>query len=321
MKKIITFNPSISSLNRGDDVIVDSSKRYLSKIFPDAFMVDISSHLPVSNMFMRFLDDFKLRFVLGSNLMASNMNSRFRQWDITIPTMKKVGPVVLMGVGWRLYQDDINFYTRYLYRNVLSKELLHSVRDEYAENKLKKAGFKNVIMTGCPSLWGFTPDYCETIPQKKAKNVVTTITDYVPDPKSDVRTIKMLKETYENVYLWVQGSRDIEYLKEIGMLNEVKLINPQLEAYDNFLVNNAVDTDFVGTRLHGGVRALQKGLRTIIIGIDNRSLEIKKSCNIPVCDKNDFTSLVDMINNGFETKIKIPQQNIEQWLKQFQNME
>jgi hypothetical protein len=42
------------------------------------------------------------------------------------------------------------------------------------------------------------------------------------------------------------------------------------------------DVDFVGARLHGGIRALQRGRRTLTIALDNRAREIAGDTGMPV---------------------------------------
>ena len=53
-------------------------------------------------------------------------------------------------------------------------------------------------------------------------------------------------------------------------------MSPTLEAFDN-LLESEIDLDYIGTRLHAGIRAIQKKRRSIIIGVDNRALEMQKT--------------------------------------------
>ena len=92
-------------------------------------------------------------------------------------------------------------------------------------------------------------------------------------------------------------------------------MNPHLNDYDSFLDSH--DVDFIGTRLHGGIRALQKMKRTIIIGIDNRAIELNKDFNIPDLNQNEINNLGDYIESDIETDINIPKDNIAIFLSQF----
>ena len=61
-----------------------------------------------------------------------------------------------------------------------------------------------------------------------------------------------------------------------------------MQGYDSFL-ENTKNIDYVGTRLHGGMRALQHEKRTIILGIDNRAIELNKDYNIPVIEQKNLS--------------------------------
>ena len=90
-----------------------------------------------------------------------------------------------------------------------------------------------------------------------------------------------------------------------------------MESYDKIL--NLKDVDYVGTRLHAGIRALSKGHRTIVISIDNRAKNIGKDTGLPVIEREDIEVLLqEKINSEFVTDIRMPINNIKKWKKQFQ---
>jgi len=173
----------------------------------------------------------------------------------------------------------------------------------------------NVLNTGCPTLWNLTEKHCMEIPKIKAKNVIFTITDYAKNPERDINLISLLSKNYEKVFVWIQGMGDYDYIEKIKGNNIVNFINPNLFDFDEFLKTN--DVDYVGTRLHAGIRALQFKRRTIIIGIDNRAIEMKNDFNLPVINQKEINNLELFINSDFETKISIPTKNIETWKNQF----
>jgi len=313
-KKVVLYNPSISSLNIGDHIIFDGANKQLEGLLSNAFVVEVSTHLPISR-YLRHTKDFDYKFVCGSNLLRGKMNRFFRQWDINIFNANNIGPCVLVGAGWWQYGDDPNYYTKKLYKKVLSSNIIHSVRDSYTEGQMRKMGFENVINTACPTMWSLTKEHCLEIPNSKSDEVVTTITDYNRDAINDKRMLEILCDNYKNVYLWLQGTMDYDYFKELKLNSEkIKLIPPNLESYDAILEKNI---DFVGTRLHAGVRALQKKKRTIIIAIDNRAIEKEKDFNLKCLLRNENDLLSDLINSDFPTDINIPIENIEKWKSQF----
>jgi polysaccharide pyruvyl transferase WcaK-like protein len=221
-----------------------------------------------------------------------------------------------MGVGWWQYQNKPNSYTESLYKAVLSNKYMHSVRDSYTKKMLASIGINNVINTTCPTLWQLSKEHCATIPTSKAKSVITTLTFYKRNVELDFKLLDILLRNYENVHLWIQGIEDLDYLKEIlPDYERVKLVAPTMEAYNNLLDQD--DVEYLGTRLHAGVRAIQKGKRALIVAVDNRAIEISKDTNLNVIDRNDVELVNDFINNEYVTDINLPIDNINAWKAQF----
>ena len=108
-------------------------------------------------------------------------------------------------------------------------------------------------------------------------------------------------------------------LTNLSNFNKTKLniLGPSLKDYTKFLLN--YECDYIGTRLHGGIYALQHKKRTIILKIDNRAEEMQKFCNLPCIARNDLQDLIEKINTSFETNIIIPEDNIKKWKEQFKN--
>lgn len=269
------------------------------------------------------LDSNKYIFVCGTNLLKGmKLKARRNQWKIGIKFLsyilkKKINNIVLVGVGWNSYQNKkLNFLEKYFLKKLLNNGHLHSVRDEYTRKKLQEIGIKNVINTGCLTTWSLTQEHCRKINTYKSDKVIFTLTDYNRDYNKDRKLIEILKRNYKEVYFWPQGSEDLEYVKELVKDNILyEIISPNYESYKNFLEEN--ECDFIGTRLHGGIKALQLLKRTIIIGIDNRALEMQGN-NLPILKRDEIDDKLDeMINSNFIIKIDSYSKNIEKWKSQF----
>ncbi|SDK97122.1 polysaccharide pyruvyl transferase family protein [Halanaerobium congolense] len=316
MKKILLHDPGISTMNLGDKIISKSAKNELNMILGKSFAIEISTHLPKSYYYMRHFKNFDYKFVLGSNLLKSTFFGFKRQWDITWRLSKYTGPSILMGVGWWQYGNKPNFYTKLLLKSLLSSEYLHSVRDDYTSRMLKKIGINNVINTSCPTMWNLTKDHCKQIKKNKSDKVVFTLTNYNKDMQKDLKLVKILKKNYREIYFWPQGLLDYEYLTELNVnIDNVMILDPSIKAFDGVL--NEENIDYVGTRLHGGIRSLQYKNRTIIISIDNRAKEKSRSFNIPIIERNNIDTLYSLINSSIITDINIPISNIKKWKNQF----
>lgn len=314
-KDIGLLNPSIGSANLGDLIIYDSIYNSLRDIFPNDLFTNYPTQLHTSYDAMAEMSKKDMLFVVGTNLLTSNLDIS-NQWKITTAHMRFIkGQVVLMGCGWWQYQGDINNFSKKIYKNILNKEVLHSVRDNYTLEKLKSIGIENVVNTTCPTLWGLTEDHCLQIPTQKKENVITTLTCYKKDADLDYKMLKTLSDNYENVYLWAQGLDDIIYYDSLndGFKN-INIIPPTLEAFDSAL--ESIECDYIGSRLHAGVRALQKKRRTLILAVDNRAIEIGRDVNLNVEKRDcDYILVENFIQNTYNTKINLPIENIMLWKK------
>lgn len=259
----------------------------------------------------------RLKFVGGTNILAKNMLTHYPQWNINLFNCKPLSGSILVGVGAGAGEHK-DWYTRRLYRKVLNHNYYHSCRDErtkqYVENIL---GLK-AINTGCVTMWMLTPDFCRSIPTTKSDKVVFTLTAGKHDDR-DQLLIDTLKRSYKDIYFWPQGISDYDYLHTYNNIDGIIILPASKQAYDRFLTD--FDTDYVGTRLHGGIYAMRHKRRSIIITIDERAREINRSNNLVCIEKNDIAQLESVINSEIETKVRMDYVKINSWKEQFKNYE
>lgn len=313
-KQIALARADLMSANLGDEIIMSYIKQNLDDLFSNCIFNSVPTQMKLDSRAKKVLERSYLSFVCGTNLVASNMRTR-KQWNVNLTDAFIKNKFILMGVGWWQYQNKADAYTRFLFKHILSCKYIHSVRDEYTKSKFFEAGITNVINTGCPTMWKLTPEFCRCIPCDKAECVVFTLTDYKKSPEKDKILIRILKEHYSKVYIWIQNDDDYFYLSRLTNENEIGIIPPSLNAYDSFLKENRVD--YVGTRLHGGIRALNNGIRTIILAVDNRAREIGNDTGLQVLDRAEIEKLPRIIETQWETNIRIPEENIRIWKEQF----
>ena len=312
------------SFNLGDQIIMDCARKGLEPIIKDAFVVNLPTHSPLYHWyefslrkydsFHESLDSIDYKFVCGTNLLSKNMKIRKPTWNIRIGDLKYLKDFILVGVGTDDLQRIENRYTEKLWLKALSKEYVHSTRDDKTKVLLNSLGLK-AINTGCVTLWQFTNDLCNAIPEGKSDEAIFTITDYKPDSELDSKMIKILLDKYNKVYCWLQGVLDERYLSQIGVKQEVEYINPSLQAFDAFLETH--ECDYIGTRLHAGIRAMQKRRRSIIIGVDNRAKDIRENYGINYIGRTDIDKLDKMIDSSFKTELSVNQDKIKDFLEQF----
>lgn len=312
MTAISLIDTSIASDNLGDQIIMDA---VASEIFAAIPNVTIS-HTMASHQFPRPRDylaqrraDFSV--IGGTNALKSHMFVR-GNWKITPIDILLLQNVVLLGVGWQQYQGKVDALSKMFFRGALSKRHLHSVRDTHSLELLSSC-IPNVVNTSCPTLWQLDAAACDRISTRIAKKVIFSLTYYSPHA-ADIQIFNELMRRYAEVYFWPQQPSDSDYAKAIGMVGFTP-IEPSIAAYNRILDNEEVD--FVGTRLHGGIRALQRGRRTLVLAVDNRAREIAKDTNLAVVERESLASIKDWIERSDRVSISLPIEQIRAWKSQF----
>lgn len=312
-RTITLLDTSVSSTNVGDEIIMEAVNNQLRQVLSNDYVNRVASHETMSAKSRRMIATSDYVIAGGSNLLSSHAGMK-SVWKLS-PLDAGLGPkFVMMGVGWYHDQGAPDPYAAWLFKSMFSRDRLHSVRDGYSKKKLESLGFTNVLNTGCPTLWELPGDVNERTPRAKARNVVTTLNTYMKDRDADTALLNLLQVKYEQVFAWVQTYADQDYLK--SLFPSIKLIAPNLPAYDGLLTGDP-DLDYVGNRLHAGIRALQKGRRAIIIEIDNRAREMGRDFNLPTVAREDFVSLESMIAAPRPMRISLPKADIARWLDQW----
>lgn len=323
MEKILLLDTSVSSLNKGDEIIMECVRKELGFILKDNFELTLPTHVSAFHWYqilrglyrVRKYAQCKLKFVGGTNLLVKNMFTYYPQWNMNIFNNKAIRGCILVGVGAGA-GEKTNLYTEWLYKKTLNHTYFHSARDERTKAYIESLGLK-ALNTGCVTMWMLTPEFCKTIPTKKANRVVFTLTansQMSKDPL-DQELIDTLKRNYSEVYYWVQGDMDYEYLRLFENIDNIKILPATKQAYHELLMED--DLDYVGTRLHAGVYAMRHRKRSIILVIDERAREINKSNNLNCLEKKDVSKLEAYINSEFETRIIMPFDTIKKWKSQF----
>lgn len=308
------IDPAVENdINLGDHIISQAVQGVLRDRCGFERIVRVPSIHRLRPEHYRELESCDLIIVGGTNLLSSNMDE-YNQWKIDLTDADRLGPVVLMGVGWWQYQRPPNAYTCELLRRVLHPGMLHSVRDSFTQRQLAAVGVTNVVNTSCPTVWNLTSDRLPCVPRQKGDEVVTTVTCYNRSPGADRAMLDVLQSHYRRVHLWPQGNEDRDYAATLG--NGYTFLDGGLDAFDRFL-DSRVQVDYVGTRLHAGIRALQHGLRSLVLALDNRAKEIARDIALPVVDRHDTRAVEDWIRTPRALSIRIPERQINAWIMQF----
>lgn len=323
MKRVLLLDTSVGSLNLGDEIINRSIERNWPELFRSTYIMRLGAHTPVFSplqyaLWRRKLGMYKsadVKFLCGTNALYTNMLRPLPTWNINYLNCGLVSGTVCLGAGAGVNSRGVNLYTRALYRKVLAHNVVHSVRDERTKRLLERVGLR-AWNTGCPTLWGLTPEHCETIARHKGDEVIFTLTSYHPDPPKDRAMIAVLRRHYSCLHFWPQSIDDLDYLHSLGEVDGVEIVTPSLAGFQEVLDQGA---DYVGNRLHGGIFALQRRRRAIIVAIDYRAREMGKDYSLPLVERDAIeTDLAGLVQTSWETRIDgLDFDLIETWKAQF----
>lgn len=323
MEQVLILDTSIGSANRGDDIIMECVFSELSHILTNRFVQTLPTHVTPFSGFQVFRNSSavqryaksKYKFVGGTNLLIPNLFTHYPQWNINVFNYKPLKDCILVGVGAGAGAErGSNWYTRYVYHRMLNHSFYHSARDERSKTYIESLGLK-AINTGCVTMWKLTPGFCMEIPTKKSDRVVFTLTGHNEMDYRDQYLIDTLLRNYKDIYFWPQGIKDFDYLQQFKGIESINVLSATKATYDFFLSN--FDTDYVGTRLHGGVYAMRHKRRAIIIAFDERARAINAKNHLNCVDINRLEELEPKINSEFPTEVVMDFEAINRWKQQF----
>lgn len=312
MRLVALLDTSIATDNLGDEIIMDSVRHELRAIMPDAYMITVPTHDTLGRRAHKVLKSAEFGIVGGTNIMSSRL-MRGANWKLWPLDVRAMHDIVLMGVGWMDYAPAPTRLAGQLYNRVLSRTYTHSARDDYSRGRVAQLPVK-VLNTACPTMWQLTPEHMAQVPAKKADQVVAALTFYRPRPAEDRALLETLQRSYDKVWFWVQQPEDLAYARSLGDF-DLRILPPNSAAYADFLKSE--DVDFVGSRLHGGIRALHHKRRTLILSIDNRAREIARDTGLSVIERDDVAGVEAWIAAPTHTTLTLPDAAISAWRSQF----
>lgn len=329
---IVLLDPALQdhegnpSTNLGDLIISESNLAVLNYLFPGKEIIRLSSHSFLEKKHRDMINQSRYCFVGGTNILGSDMMTwrllQLRKGRL-LWLFPGVNNLILMSGGWgQGYGLPITFKTKELYKRILHKEILHSVRDLYTENKLLTETKVKAIHTSCASAWRLNG--LETNLHKTESDCLFTITDYAKNEEEDNSFIEQLIASFQRLYFFPQGAMDTEYLHSLPVYKNNREKFAELPRsyteYKAFVKSQSFV--YIGTRLHGGILCLDHQHPALILGTDNRAKEMAKSIYLPVISRNDTASLARWLNREklFEHNIELPLNNIKTWKEQFKNL-
>jgi polysaccharide pyruvyl transferase WcaK-like protein len=324
MPSVCIFDPGLKdrslkpSDNLGDVIIQQAVTRVVGALFPGHEIVRIATHDYPSNAELNRALACDWMVIGGSNIVGSYAYL-YREWKLGFGQIMRLrGRAILFGGGWGWYQERPTIPARWMLNTLLSRTHLHSVRDSYTERHLRQLGFNNVINTSCPTTWPLVDRPTIGVRSVPSKDALLMLTDYRGEPEADRALVQLLLSRYERVHFWLQGARDDAYARALlgGDFARLNVIPHSYAALEAFLKSD-VEFDYVGTRLHGGIRCLLAGRRGLIITVDNRAIEMARDIGLPTAPRGDLDAVTRWIDGSPLVELRLPLGNMRIWAAQF----
>lgn len=312
-------NTGLASDNLGDKIIVELLKDNFSELFThNQGYFEVGSHDGNEKVSKDFINRSQFCFVTGGNTIPIKKMYPFKNILNIKSSYNKFlkNKIVFIGAGTENYEKNALFnFTAKIYLNyVINHKIPSSTRDIYSKNYLKKLGIKNVYFTGCPTTWGLK----DKIKNKKLRACLFTITSHRRNNIKDGLLFKYCYEHFDKVYCWPQQTGDIDYILKLFKMypnNKSELLGYSLECLKNTINKNEISHS-VGTRLHGNLYCLSKGIVPIIISIDNRAAELCTNINLPHINRLNLN--IESISKTLAKKefcVNIPHKEINEFKK------
>lgn len=156
--QIITLlDTAVGSTNKGDEIIMKCIEEELHDLLNNYFVMKVPTHFVSSDFFQNIgslpdsanhIAHSKYKFICGTNLLSDSMFHRSNQWNINLYNSKHLVGCIGVGIGSLTKKGRMDLYTKMLYKKVLNKNMIHSVRDKIAEQMLKELGLDAVKVYG-----------------------------------------------------------------------------------------------------------------------------------------------------------------------------
>jgi len=304
-RRVVLLDTSVATSNEGDRIIAEAVRKHLSPVVD--IVGQLATHrLPTEKELDQARElDPDLYLMAGTNVITGDA-FHLTQWPLSPQLINLlIAKLVVLGGGWWSYESKrMRAKTRSLYQRMASPVLPWSVRDRFTQRRLEKNGIRSVY-TGCPTTWDLDSWHTPTA----GGRLVTTVTDYRASPNLDQAWIAKLSEQSADVRFWPQSDADVRYLAALGVARSA-VIDTGLPAFSDAL---ARADGYVGTRLHGGVFALQHGIPALIVTVDNRAVEMSQDCHLPIVSRDELArGGLPQYRKG---QVLLPHRTIEGWLE------
>ena len=92
MNNVLILDTSIASFNKGDDIIMECTRKELAPLLEQSFELTLPTHVSPfhwyqvlrNSLYVQQFRNCKYKFVGGSNILIPHLLTHFPQWNINL---------------------------------------------------------------------------------------------------------------------------------------------------------------------------------------------------------------------------------------------
>lgn len=284
MAEFTFVNPALTTTNVGDLFIEDGIRRILA--IPPENTLNVDPRIPLTHPLIDQINQTRAAVILGTNLWYHTLFKPGR-WMWTLTDLKKIRvPIIPLGIGTTRHLGEDNSFdseTASILRHIHENCEASSVRDMRTAEALEAAGIRNVILTGCPTLFrSLQPRWtCQRNPE--AESITLTVRH---GQKPGARMLgKLIDRLGYRPVVAAQQKKD-QFLKRIGVIpgGVPTLFKFDIRPYLD-LVSRSCGA--IGWRLHGNMLHLSAGRPAVFFANCSRVQSFCETFGLPWVDAPD----------------------------------
>jgi len=280
MAQAIAFiNPRLTTTNVGDLFIEDSVKRLLK--FDPAQSIDIDPRKPITRLEIEQINRRDAAVIVGTNLWYRSL-CRPGRWCFTAEQLKQIRvPIIPFGVGTTRHAGEDNGFdaeTLEQLRIIHDRCELGSARDRRTAEVLAEAGIRNVVLTGCPTLYRSLKPRWRLDWRPDRRRVVLTVR--YGQRRNVRRLVRILREMGLQPIVAAQQRRDVFLRRSLPLLQRrvPTVFRFELRPYLHLIEHTR---GAIGWRLHGNMLHLAAGKPAVFFANCSRAHSFCETFGLP----------------------------------------
>jgi hypothetical protein len=316
--------------NIGDFLIRDKSLKLLRYLKPDEEFLEFNSWEPLDG-YINEINNTKGVIICGGPGYLPNVYPSIYPLTQRLDNIKV--PIYILGAGWYGIGGDQVIINRYKFSTQSHKFLDKvyndgklSTRDQISQVILKKNGYKNTILTGCPVMYDIEYIGKGISVPKEIRQVVFTTPQEPMYYKQSIEVLKLVREMFPSIDLYCsfhRGIKEDQYTSQ-KEVKGLQTIRANAERLGYIIVDASYDLNriafystcdlHIGYRVHAHLHFISQRKISFLLNEDGRGTGFSKLLgfggidmyNINLLTRYLYSTRNNLYMRGIKKLIKIP---------------